>query len=300
MSILTQSYDLPDAAIAAYQRDGYVRLKHVLPSDELERIEAALTPTVRQIQTGKPFHPDHLKLMDQPTRALLQAIAAKKQQSQANDQDGNRKSEQDTYDRAFTQIFNLWLWNDVARQVVFSPRLAQIAAKLMGVDGVRLYHDQALYKEAQGGHTPWHCDQVYWPMTSDKTVTLWMPLQAVSAEMGPLGFAARSHLMEGDEGRDLIIGDESEAIIGEKMADYPLFDAPFDLGEVSFHGGWTYHKAGPNLTDQTRAAFTVIYMDADMTVKPPTGPQQQFDLSIWFPGCKPGDRAASAINPQIL
>ncbi len=290
--ILNTPYDLPKQAIASYKRDGYVRLRDVLPQDALAEIEQALTPTVRQIQAGTPFHPDHLKLMDQGTRDLLKAFAAKKQQTP--------DSEADTYSRAFTQIFNLWLWNDVARKLVFSPRLAGIAARLMEVDGVRLYHDQALYKEAKGGHTPWHCDQVYWPMASDKTVTLWMPLQAVSAEMGPLGFAARSHTMDGDEGRDLTISDESEAVIGEKMADYPFFDAPFDVGEVSFHAGWTYHKAGPNLTDQTRAAFTIIYMDADMQVSAPKGPQQQFDLSIWFPGCKPGETAASPINPTLF
>lgn len=290
--ILNQAYDLPDAAIKSYRRDGYVRLKHVLPGAELARIDAALTPTVRKIQAGNAFHPDHLKLMDQGTRDLLKAFADKKQQTP--------DSETDTYARAFTQIFNLWLWNEVARELVFSPRLAGIAARLMGVEGVRLYHDQALYKEAGGGHTPWHCDQVYWPMASDKTVTLWMPLQAVSTDMGPLGFAARSHTMDGDEGRALTISDESEAVIGEKMADYPFFDAPFDLGEVSFHAGWTYHKAGPNLTDTTRAAFTIIYMDADMRISAPKGPQQQFDLSIWFPGCKPDEIAASPINPALF
>ncbi len=292
MSVLQQSYDLPDEAIAAYRRDGYVRLKDVLPGDELKRLETALTPSVREIQAGAPFHPDHLELMNEPTRNLLMAMAAAKTTTP--------DSSDDTYARAFTQIFNLWLWNDVAREIVFAPRLAQIAAKLMGVDGVRLYHDQALYKEAGGGHTPWHCDQVYWPFSSDKTVTVWIPLQAVSADMGPLGFAARSHMMEGDDGRDLTISDESEAVIGEKMANYPYVDAPFDLGEVSFHAGWTYHKAGPNLTDKTRAAFTVIYMDQDIEIVPPKGPQQQFDLAIWLPGCEPGAKAASPINPVLF
>lgn len=291
--LLSKPYDLPADAAARYQRDGYIRLRDVMTADALKAVEAALTPTVRDIQnSSSPFHPDHSKLMDQGTRDLLRAFAEKKQQTPDSDQD--------TYARAFTQIFNLWLWNDVARQIVFSPRLCGIAAALMEVDHLRLYHDQALYKEAQGGHTPWHCDQVYWPMNSDKTITLWMPLQAVSEDMGPLGFAAGSQMMDGDEGRNLTISDESEAVIGTKMQDYPYFDAPFDVGEVSFHAGWTYHKAGPNLTDQTRAAFTVIYMDGDMKVKQPEGPQQQFDLNIWFPGCKPGEAAASPINPVLF
>lgn len=42
---------------------------------------------------------------------------------------------------------------------------------------MRLYHDQALNKEPGGGYTPWHCDQYYWPVQSDKIVTAWVPLQ---------------------------------------------------------------------------------------------------------------------------
>ena len=63
---------------------------------------------------------------------------------------------------------------------------------LLEVAGVRLYHDQALFKEAGGGHTPWHADQFYWPLATDRTVTAWVPLVDVPMEMGPLAFATGS------------------------------------------------------------------------------------------------------------
>ena len=47
------------------------------------------------------------------------------------------------------------------------------------VEGVRVYHDQALNKEPGGGYTPWHCDGYYWPVQSDKIVTAWVPLQVI-------------------------------------------------------------------------------------------------------------------------
>ena len=62
----------------------------------------------------------------------------------------------------------------------------------MEVEGVRLYHDQALFKEAEGGITPWHADQYYWPLSTSKTITYWIPLQAIPLEMGPLEFSAGS------------------------------------------------------------------------------------------------------------
>jgi hypothetical protein len=92
--------------------------------------------------------------------------------------------------------------------LIFSKRLAKIAADLMQVDGVRLYHDQALFKEAGGGITPWHADQHYWPLSTDKTITAWIPLQATPLEMGPLEFSAGSHVIQ--EGRELSISDDSE------------------------------------------------------------------------------------------
>lgn len=69
-------------------------------------------------------------------------------------------------------------------------KLASIASQLLEVDGVRMYHDQALFKEPSGGHTPWHADQYYWPLSSDRTVTVWIPLQATPLELGPLPSAA--------------------------------------------------------------------------------------------------------------
>ena len=60
-------------------------------------------------------------------------------------------------------------------EFVFSKRLAKIAADLLTVDGVRMYHDQALFNEGGGGITPWHADQYYWPLATGKTITAWIP-----------------------------------------------------------------------------------------------------------------------------
>ena len=83
-------------------------------------------------------------------------------------------------------MFNLWTHDERVRAFVFARRFARAAAELMGVAGVRLYHDQALFKEPGGGITPWHQDQFYWPLDTDAHVTLWMPLVRVTPEMGPM------------------------------------------------------------------------------------------------------------------
>ena len=56
-----------------------------------------------------------------------------------------------------------------------------------------IYHDQALFKEPGGGHTPWHQDQFYWPFDTEKTITMWMPLADLDPRVGSMTFATGSH-----------------------------------------------------------------------------------------------------------
>jgi ectoine hydroxylase-related dioxygenase (phytanoyl-CoA dioxygenase family) len=195
-------------------------------------------------------------------------------------------------------VCNLWPNNAIVREFSFSRRLARLAAELMACAGVRMYHDQALFKEPGGGHTPWHSDQTGWPLSSDRCITAWVPLQQTPREMGPLAFAVGSHRLV-NQGRELSIGDESEAWLGRTLADLPKVDHGFDLGEVSFHGGWTFHRAGANTTERMRRVMTVIYMDADMRVAAPTSRNQIHDSNAWMPGIAPGEPAASPLNPVL-
>jgi ectoine hydroxylase-related dioxygenase (phytanoyl-CoA dioxygenase family) len=208
--------------------------------------------------------------------------------------------ERSTYGKAFLQSFNLWKEDEVVKEFVFSKRLAQIACDLMQVKGVRIYHDQALFKEGGGGITPWHADQYYWPLETDKTVTAWIPLQNTPLELGPLEFSAGSHQIV--EGRDLEISDESEAAIQQRLrvTDFKHVAEAFDMGEVSFHSGWVFHRAGANTTEQMRKVMTVIYMDKEMILKNPDNKNQINDWNTWCPGAKVGEVIDTPLNPIIF
>src|SRR5215203_3399866 len=56
-----------------------------------------------------------------------------------------------TYDKAFLQVTNLWQKDEDVKKFVFEKKFAQIAADLLGVEKVRLYNDQALFKKPGGG-----------------------------------------------------------------------------------------------------------------------------------------------------
>jgi ectoine hydroxylase-related dioxygenase (phytanoyl-CoA dioxygenase family) len=204
-----------------------------------------------------------------------------------------------TYDRAFLQVMNLWRQGGLAREFVFGKRLARLAAGLLEVESVRLYHDQSLYKEPGGGFTPAHADQYYWPLASDRCITAWVPLQAVPRDMGPLAFFAGSQAVE--IGRDLGISDESEREVTAAMEaqGFPVVDDAFELGEVSFHLGWTFHRAGANLSTTPRSVMTVIYMDRDMRLKAPDNRMQQQDWDKWCPGARVGEVIDTPNNPLL-
>ncbi len=257
-------YVLAPGRCESYTRDGFVRLPAVFDAATLARFRPELSAKVGELNT-----------LHRPME------------------------ERTTYEKAFLQVMNLWTQSEIARQFVFGRRLARIAAELLGVRGVRLYHDQALYKEPGGGHTPWHADQYYWPLASDRCCTAWVPLQETPLEMGPLAFSAGSHRV--DVGRDLPISDESEAEMAAALerAALPMVEEPFALGDVSFHSGWTFHRAGPNRTGRTREVMTVIYMDADMRLAAPGNRNQEIDRETWCPGAVVGEKIETPLNPVL-
>jgi ectoine hydroxylase-related dioxygenase (phytanoyl-CoA dioxygenase family) len=208
--------------------------------------------------------------------------------------------ERSTYGKAFLQIMNLWTREEGVRRFTLSPRFAKIAADLMGVEGVRLYHDQALYKEPGGGPTPYHQDRYYWPLDTDDTITMWMPLVPITREMGSMTFVDGSHRM-GYLG-EVPISDESDALFRAFIAERGLTTHTYGAmraGDATFHAGWTLHGAPGNPTETMREVMTVIYMAADARVSEPDNENRKLDLETWLPGLKAGDLAASHLNPLV-
>jgi ectoine hydroxylase-related dioxygenase (phytanoyl-CoA dioxygenase family) len=262
---LDRPYEIDAAVVAGFARTGHALLPGLASADEVAGY-----------------------------RGHLERVAA------ATNREHRPIGERDTYSAAFLQSFNLWRSDDAARDFVFSPRFARAAANLLEVDGVRLYHDQALFKEPGGGHTPWHQDQFYWPLATEKTITMWMPLTDLDPEVGSMTFASGSHASGPLRGH--AISDESEAefarlVESERLAEHTY--GAIKAGDATFHSGWTLHRAGSNPTDRMRPVMTIIYFADGSLVAEPDSVYQQFDLSVWLPGLRPGAVAASEINPRL-
>ena len=209
--------------------------------------------------------------------------------------------DRDTYGKAFLQIMNLWEVDAEVRKFTLARRFAKIAADLLGVDNVRIYHDQALYKEASGGFTPWHQDQYYWPLNTSNTVTMWMPLIDIDEDMGMLTFASGSHTAGFVE--NIEISDKSEALLEQFIKDkrFEVSRAKtMNAGDATFHYGWTLHAAPGNRSQVTREVMTVIYFADGARVTEPQNKHQEADRKTWLASLEPGAIAASVHNPLVL
>jgi ectoine hydroxylase-related dioxygenase (phytanoyl-CoA dioxygenase family) len=209
-------------------------------------------------------------------------------------------AERDTYGKAFLQAPNLWRQSELVAAFTLAPRFAKVAADLMGVEGVRLYHDQALLKEGLGGRTPWHQDHYYWPLDTDRTITMWMPLVDLPTDVGSMTFVDGSHLL-GDLG-GCAISDESDAEFAQLIDRTDLQTSThgsMSAGDATFHAGWTLHCAEPNPTNLLRTVMTVIYFaDGTRVSDPVANDNQEFDRKSWLGETAPGALIEHDLNAR--
>lgn len=259
--------NISDEQINEYRKNGHVLTPNLLSSDEVAIYRNVI------LEAAKKFNTEKRKL-----------------------------EERDTYGKAFLQIMNLYEADEKVRKFTLAKRFAKVAADLLGVENVRVYHDQALYKEPGGGITPWHQDQYYWPLDTNNTITMWMPLVDISEEMGMLTFASGSH-MDGFV-ENIEISDESEEIL-QNYVKTKGFDIvrpkSMKAGDATWHNGWTLHSApGNNSPDITREVMTIIYYADGARVTEPVNKWQENDRMTHLGGLEPGSLAASKFNPLVL
>ncbi|MEM9354396.1 MAG: phytanoyl-CoA dioxygenase family protein [Planctomycetota bacterium] len=210
---------------------------------------------------------------------------------QAGDGVGNR----------FGSLEMMWQHSQIIKAFVFSPRLAQLAADLLGVAAVRLYHDNGMSKQPGCGRTPWHYDGHHFPIATDNVCTVWAPLQAIPDPMGPLGFARGLGLVEALEDIPFNKFDTSyDRQIIDRFAEtsVEVDISAFDLGEVSFHHNFNFHTAGPNRTTTQRMVLATTYFeDGARVIDSPhmvNGDWRQF-----MPGVEPGEVIDTPLNPVL-
>ena len=177
--------------------------------------------------------------------------------------DAREVGEKTTYEQSFVQCMRLWETNEIVRDLSCDPGLAGIGAQLLGVDGLHLWQDQALYKESGGRETDAHQDQTFWPIGDADLISAWIPFDAVTFENGAMAYVPGSHKAGGLKPVDITHSTEPYDI----LADPALKGAApewvsVNPGNVVWHHGFTVHQAAANTSLNLRRVFTVVFVAA--------------------------------------
>ncbi|MCS5674453.1 MAG: phytanoyl-CoA dioxygenase family protein [Acidimicrobiales bacterium] len=211
-----------------FDRDGFVVIEDLLNTTELESFGAAVDSAVR-------------------TR-----VGA----------DDRQVSEKSLYEQSFQQCANLWEDNPEVRGLTFQQELGEMAASLLGAETLRIWHDQALYKEPGGRETDPHQDWPLWPIGPARQITAWIPFEGSTLHGGAMGYSPGSHRLGLAKFSDITREIRSEP--------YPYFDhsemaAPVwveaPIGSVVFHHSLTVHQARANTSDHMRRVYCIIYFE---------------------------------------
>jgi len=208
-----------------FRRDGFVVVPDLLSADEVVRFGAAVDEAVAR--RGR-----------YDTRTLAQ---------------------KSRYEQSFTQCQNLWEDCPDVRPLTFHPVVAETAARLLGVDAVRIWHDQALYKEPGGRETDPHQDQPYWPIVETDTITAWIPFDGSTLESGAMGYLPGSHRLGVREFVDIFSGRGEDPLTRRELEGMTPVFVEVPPRSVAFHHGLTFHLAKPNTTATVRRVHTAIY-----------------------------------------
>ena len=184
----------------------------------------------------------------------------------------NQRDPDSYYAQVFTQCIRLADTHPGMAKLMLDERLGRVAGTLAGVDGIRIWHDQALIKPPYGNATAWHLDNPYpdadspptalhyWSFSSPDSISVWVALDDATLENGCMWYLPGTH----KSARHVRAG------IGTNMRElfksYPEWldiravAAPAPAGSAVFHSGLTAHAAGTNMTPRPRRAMTCAYM----------------------------------------
>ena len=175
--------------------------------------------------------------------------------------DTREVSAKSTYEQSFVQCMRLWETSNTVREFVCDGRLAGMAAQLLKVPSVRLWQDQALYKESGGRETDPHQDQTFWPIGDAPLVSVWIPFDAVTRSNGAMAYVPESHRAGGLRPVDITHTTEPYDILNDpKLAQRTPQWMEVDAGEMIWHHGYTIHQAAANTSSATRRVFTVVFI----------------------------------------
>ena len=230
-------HQLNNDQVQYYQTNGFIVIEDFLSREELEYWRNAITTAVRE-RAGIKIPGKNIK---------------------TGEADGINE-DSDYFAKVFDQLLNLWQTNEQVKELMLDSRLGMMAAQLAGVDGIRIWHDQALIKRPWANPTAWHLDTPFWSFSDRNAISIWVALDDATLENGCLFFIPGSHKKTRFD--KITIGRNMDGVfdVYPELKNSMTVAAAMKAGSCSFHNGLTVHGANANMTSGFRRAMTCSYM----------------------------------------
>lgn len=230
-------HQLTNDQIQSYRKNGFILIEDFLSPEELEHWRKAVTTAVRE-RAGQKM----------PGRDIKTG------------EDDGINEDAEYFAKVFDQLLNLWQTNTEVKKLMLDEKIGKMAAQLAGVDGIRIWHDQALIKRPWANPTAWHLDNPFWSFYDRRSISIWVALDDATLENGCLYFIPGSHLKT--EFDKITIGRNMDGIfeVYPELKNATPVAVPMKAGSCSFHNGLIVHGANANMTNGFRRAMTCSYM----------------------------------------
>lgn len=229
---------MPDAdeeLLASYRRDGVATIRGLFPAELVSQIRLELDRYVTD------------QLSEKPADAC-------------------------TWEADGTTIRNLWRlerYSDYFQRLAQSEPVVRLAQRLLGNTPV-LMGVETFNKPAKvGSGVPWHQDNAYFCQSPPNVFTLWVALDAVTFENGPVGFIKGSHLegmlptrQSGVRGNSIGLAEPPPAHSDK------LYRAVLNPGDATVHHCQTIHSSEGNQTERPRLALLFVFRGSETAVDP--------------------------------
>lgn len=178
--------------------------------------------------------------------------------------------------------------------LALTPLFLDYVEDLLGPDFVMWTSHYFCKEPHDPKRVPWHQDATYWPVRPTRTVTIWLAIDEVTLENGPMRFLPGSH-RDGKLDWEIAKG---ETALAQEIMDVSSYPDPYDNvlkpGQISIHTSTLIHGSEPNNTDQRRCGLTLRYVPSCCGVKP--GSEATLANAVV---CR-GDPGAWRVNPRPL
>ena len=121
----------------------------------------------------------------------------------------------------------------------------------------------------------WHQDAQFWPITPSKVVTVWIAIDDVYADNGPMQFWPGTHH------KGIIpfehLGDEEDGVLDQHVHQPERFGDPVSVvlkaGQFSLHTDMLLHGSAANESGRRRCGLTIRYMPPDVRLSNDADPK---------------------------